>query len=95
MDESAGFAARQCEWRLPSQSHFKLRTLLKYEMDRVSGHLVEREDEYTSRICPSCDGIDDDLDNNSTHKCSFCHIVRDQDLNAAKNIFHNNMQMLD
>ncbi|RLN71817.1 hypothetical protein BBJ29_004858 [Phytophthora kernoviae] len=76
------------------QSHFKFKTLLKYKMDRIGGRVVECEEEYTSKTCSSCGGIKDNLGGNSTYACLSCHAVHDRDVNAGKNIFHKNMQML-
>ncbi|KAF4325323.1 hypothetical protein BBO99_00009539 [Phytophthora kernoviae] len=77
-----------------ARSHFKFKTLLKYKMDRVGGRVIECEEEYTSKTCSSCGGIKNYLGGGSMYKCSFCHAVHDRDVNAAKNTFHKNVQML-
>ncbi|RLN87804.1 hypothetical protein BBJ28_00011735 [Nothophytophthora sp. Chile5] len=77
-----------------AQSHFKFKMLLKCTMGRVGGRVIECGEEYTSRTCSSCGEIKGNLGGNSVYKCSSCHVVLDQDVNAAKNIFHKNMQML-
>ncbi|RLN49662.1 hypothetical protein BBJ29_001198 [Phytophthora kernoviae] len=77
-----------------ARSHFKFKTLVKYEMNRVGGRVVECEEEYTSKACSSCGGIKNDMGGSSMCKYSFCHTVHDRDVNVAKNFFHKNIQML-
>ncbi|KAG2520839.1 hypothetical protein JM18_006908, partial [Phytophthora kernoviae] len=81
-------------FQIAEMSHFKFKTLLKYKMDCVGERVVECEEEYTSKTCSSCGGSKNDLGGSSTYKCSFCHVVRDRDVNTAKSIFHKNVQML-
>ncbi|RLN58878.1 hypothetical protein BBJ29_000180 [Phytophthora kernoviae] len=88
-------AKAECEQQtMQKESHFKFKTLVKYKMDCVGGRVVECEEEYTSKTCSSCGGIKDNFGGSSTYKCSFCHVVYDRDVNAAKSIFHKNVQML-
>ncbi|RLN46403.1 hypothetical protein BBJ29_006228 [Phytophthora kernoviae] len=81
-------------WAMMAQFHFKIKTLLKYKMGRIGRRVVEFEEEYTPKICSSCGGIKNDLGGSSMYKCSFCHVVHGRDVNAVKNIFHKNTQML-
>ncbi|KAG2532512.1 hypothetical protein JM18_001109 [Phytophthora kernoviae] len=75
-------------------SHFKFKTLVKYKMDCIGGRMIECEEEYTSKTCSSCGGIKDNFGGSSTYKYSFCHVVYDRDVNAAKSIFHKNVHVL-
>ncbi|RLN90125.1 hypothetical protein BBJ28_00025758 [Nothophytophthora sp. Chile5] len=77
-----------------AQSHFKFKMLLKCKMGCAAGCVIECGEEYTSKTCSSCGEIKANLGGNSVYKCSSCHGVLDRDVNAAKIIFHKNMQML-
>jgi transposase len=63
--------------------------LLKYKMDRVGGVLVECGEEYTSKTCSACGELNVSLDGSREFRCQCC-----RDINAARNIFMKNWQLL-
>ncbi|TYZ67167.1 hypothetical protein PybrP1_006962 [[Pythium] brassicae (nom. inval.)] len=78
-----------------AQGHYRFRKLVEYKMARAGGRSVECGEEYTSKMCSSpCDHIKHDLMDAKTYRCDACSTVLDRDLNAARNILHKNLSLL-
>jgi transposase len=77
-----------------SQRHFKFRMLLKYNMDRVGGVLVECGEEYTSKTCSACGELNVSLDGSREFRCQCCRGHFDCVINAARNNYMKNWQLL-
>ncbi|RLN98855.1 hypothetical protein BBJ28_00016303 [Nothophytophthora sp. Chile5] len=71
-----------------TQAHYKLKVA------RIGGQVVKCEEEYASKICPSCGEIKENLGGSIMYKGLSCHVVLDRYVNAVKNIFHTNMALL-
>jgi transposase len=75
-----------------SQRHYKFRILLKYKMDRVGGVLVECGAEDTTKTCSACGELNVSLGGSREFRCQCCRGHFDRDINAARNIFHEELE---
>ena len=77
-------------------SHYKFRQLLKHKMDIRSGKLHLCTEEYTSKTCSICGRLNHYLGSSKVFECPFedCSIVLDRDINAARNIYIKNYNMI-
>jgi len=77
-----------------SQANYKFRMLLTHKMARVGGAVMMGGEEYTSKTCFACGAQNHALGASSVFHCGSCGAHADRDVNAARNIFMKNWQML-
>jgi len=75
-------------------SHYKLKMMLMYKMERTGGELISCTEEYTSKTCTNCGRINHKLGGSKVFKCSHCKLEIDRDINGARNIYLKNSHLL-
>ena len=77
-------------------SHYKFQILLAHKMSIRQGKLHICTEEYTSKTCGNCGRLNHDLGSKKIFQCPYetCGYVADRDINAARNIFIKNYQMI-
>jgi putative transposase len=77
-------------------SHYKFRQLLNHKMAIRSGKLHLCTEEYTSKTCSICGRLNHYLGPSKVFECPFedCGIVLDRDINAARNIYIKNYNVI-
>ncbi|RLN45338.1 hypothetical protein BBO99_00008026 [Phytophthora kernoviae] len=83
-------AAGENAWAMLAQTLYRLKMLLPYKMERVSGPLVNRGEENTSETCLDCGGLKHDLGGSTVYRCKPYGEVLD--VNAAKHVFIKNVE---
>jgi putative transposase len=63
-------------------------------MARAVGLLIDCKEEFTSKTCSWYGEINEDLGASPLFQCPSCGVRLDRDINAARNIFHKNKDML-
>ncbi len=75
-------------------SHYKFKKMLEYKMERSGGKMIECEEYYTTKTCSCCGRINYSITNQKVFKCNHCDLTIDRDVNAARNIFLMNEDLL-
>ena len=72
-------------------SNYKFIKKLENRCKEYDIELVMRPEYYTSKTCTRCGSIKHDLKlADRTYKCTKCHLEKDRDINAARNIMLRN-----
>ena len=70
------------------------RNLLSYKLEEKGKKLIIVNSQNTSQLCSNCGELVKKSLKVRTHKCPFCDIILDRDLNAAKNILQRGLDKL-
>ena len=72
----------------------KFQSLLSYKLEEKGKELITVNSQNTSQLCSNCGEIVKKSLKVRIHKCPFCNIILDRDLNAAKNILQRGLKTL-
>ncbi len=75
-------------------SHYKFKQLLKFKMEREGKQLINCTEEFTSKTCTNCKKINYKLGSSKIFKCNSCNLKLDRDINASRNIYEKNLELL-
>ncbi len=80
--------------RMLTWSHYRFKMLLKYKMERSGGRVVDCGEYFTTQTCSSCGRLNRKVKAKKTYTCKSCNYVLDRDVNAARNIYLMNENLL-
>lgn len=75
-------------------SHYKFKQLLCYKMSRTGGRVIDCHEYCSTKTCSCCGRINRNIKAEKTYDCKNCPNKLDRDVNAARNIFLMNENLL-
>lgn len=69
----------------------ELRQMLAYKAENAGRRFIAVPAHYTSQRCSGCGGYVEKSLSVRTHVCTFCGLIEDRDVNAAKNILRKGL----
>ena len=83
-------------YNMQTLAHYKFQQLLKHKMEIRRGKLHICGEEYTTKTCGACGRLNHGIGASKVFVCPFadCKITMDRDINAARNIYIKNIDLV-
>ena len=76
-------------------AHYKFKELLKHKCNVYNKKLIICTEEHTTKTCGNCGRLNPTIGSKKVFKCDCCDYISDRDINAARNIFIKNTNLVD
>ena len=86
--------SKRTKRELQAFSFYQFKLRLKHQCLKYGSKLLLVEEDYTSKTCGYCGGINQTLGGSKVFHCNFCNTIIDRDENGARNIMLKNLSSI-